>query len=167
METIDLSRVADPAVRAVLEKMKRVAQEQSRVLQEWHQQLQYGPVSGAYVPIQWQWAQPAAGPFVVAASPWLRNEVPFSFVPVAVTAAKLGADTFTFNLDDDGGNVIFPSQTVAAATTYNAAGQFTNGRRIVNSTPGAVGLDISAVGGATIYRMSVILWVKNASRIEP
>jgi hypothetical protein len=165
IETIDLSGIEDPAVRAALVKIKLAAQEQSRLLMEWHQMLQYGPVPGAYFPVRWQWAQPAAGPFVVAASPWQTAVVPFSFIPVAVSASRGGSGTIDFDIDDDAGNSVFPTHSFTTPTFWNSRADF-DAERVNPITVGRLFLNITGASGSA-HRMAITLWCKGASRIEP
>lgn len=166
VEGINLSEIHDPAVRRALEQLKHVAREQARIIGEWYQPLQYGPVPGAYFPLIWQWAQPAAGPFLPTGA-LLNHRLPCKCIGVAVTGWCLPTtETVGVSLVVPSTAVtIFTGSITGAGLSATAAADFASDAR--PSLPvERVRLDIDSVTG-NVYRLSVILWCKNASRIEP
>lgn len=135
-------------------------QELGQVLQEWRKLLEFGPIQGAYYPIQLHRHIPAGLSAVSVASKVLS----VSQMRVIEVTAWVDTGQLTLKVHSGAGEVLGSTVVTSAGVVKNASGDFTT-----QSIPmeDALWLEIVSIDSGTPLEVTVKVTAKALSKVEP
>lgn len=157
---------AHPTPEEISDRLNQSLGDLDQYLRLLHQEVSFGPIAGAYLPVDLGRTNPAG----TALPTGVVDQFPFGFElrPISITFICYGGDLTVKPLSQSsailtsGGGSGVVSLSDSIPLTLNSRGDFS-----VEKVTGDLSIEIISIDGGTPIHLRVTILCKNASKVEP